>query len=117
LLNGYFPAQRKFAQIIFILKHGKPPNELISYWSISLLTIVSEVVGKPPLKRLLAMVENNRLIPSHQFSFRQGHSTIEQTHRIVRRITEALENKQYSYASFLHVFQAFDKVWHTGLLY
>jgi hypothetical protein len=52
------------------------------------------------LKRLLPVVENNRLIPNHQFGFRQRHSTIEQTHRIVQRINEALENKQYCSAAF-----------------
>jgi hypothetical protein len=31
LLKGYFPAQWKAAQIILILKPGKPPNELTSY--------------------------------------------------------------------------------------
>jgi hypothetical protein len=63
------------------------------------------------------MVENNGLIPNHQFSFRQRHSTIEQTHRIIRRINEALENKQHCSAAFLDISQAFNKVWHTGLLY
>jgi hypothetical protein len=63
------------------------------------------------------MVENNRLIPIHQFGFRQRYSTIEQTHRIVQRINEALENKQYCSAAFLDISQAFDKVWHTELLY
>jgi hypothetical protein len=63
------------------------------------------------------MIENNRLILNHQFSLRQRHSTIEQTHRIVQRINEALENKQYCSAVFLHISQAFDKVWHTGLPY
>jgi hypothetical protein len=62
------------------------------------------------------MVENNGLIPKHQFSFRQRHSTIEQTHQIVR-INEALENKQYCSAAFLDISQAFDTVWHMGLLY
>jgi hypothetical protein len=69
------------------------------------------------LKRLLPMVENNRLIPSHKFGFRQRHSTIEETHQIIRRICEALENMQYCFAEFLDISQAFDKVWHTGLLY
>jgi hypothetical protein len=46
------------------------------------------------------MVENNRLIPSHQFGFRQRHSTIEQMHQIVKRINKALENKQYCAATF-----------------
>jgi hypothetical protein len=63
------------------------------------------------------MVESNRLIPNHQFGLRQRHSSIEQTHRIIQRINEALENKQYCSAAFLDMSQAFDKVWHTGLLY
>jgi hypothetical protein len=63
------------------------------------------------------VVENNRLIPNHQFGFRQRHSTIEQTHRIVQRINKALENKQYCSAAFLDFSQEFHTVWHTGLLY
>jgi hypothetical protein len=117
LLKGYFLAQWKVAQIFLILKPGKPPNELIFYRPISFSAIVSKVFEKLLLKRLLPMVENNRLIPNHQFSFRQRHSTVEQTHQIVQRINEALENKQYCSAAFLDISQAFDKVWHTGLLY
>jgi retron-type reverse transcriptase len=45
------------------------------------------------------------------------HYTIEKTHRIVQRINEAVENKQYCSAAFLDISQAFDKVWHTGLMY
>jgi retron-type reverse transcriptase len=56
-------------------------------------------------------------IPNHQLGFRQKHSTIEQTHRIVQRINEALENKQCCSAAFLDISQAFNKVWHTGFLY
>jgi hypothetical protein len=35
----------------------------------------------------------------------------------VQRINDALENKQYCSAAFLDISQAFDKVWHIGLLY
>jgi hypothetical protein len=100
LLNGYFPAQWKVAQIIFILKPGKPPNEL----TFSLRPI-----------RLLPMFDNDRLRPNHQYGFRQRHSITEQRLRIVRRINEAFENKQYCSAAFLDISQASDKVWHTGL--
>jgi hypothetical protein len=82
LLKGYFLSQ--VAQIILISKPGKPPNELTSYWPISLLPIVSKVFEEILLKRLLPMLENNRLIPNHQFCFRKKQSTIEQTHRIVQ---------------------------------
>jgi hypothetical protein len=61
------------------------------------------------------MVENNGLIPN-QFCFRQRHSTTEYTYRIVQRINEALENKQYCSAAFIDISQMFDKVWHIGLL-
>jgi hypothetical protein len=45
------------------------------------------------LKRLLRMAENNRLIPNHQFCFRQRHPTIK------RKIKEALENKKILFCS------------------
>jgi hypothetical protein len=92
ILRGYFPAQWKVAQIILILKPREPPNELTSYRPISLLPTASKVFEMLLLKRLLPVVENNRLMPNNQFGFRQRHSTIEQTHRIVQRINEALEN-------------------------
>jgi hypothetical protein len=96
------------------LKPGKPANKLISYQPISLLPTVSKIL-KAPLKRLLPMVENNRLIPNHQFDFRKRDSTL--GHMIVSRTHEALENKQYCSAAFLNISEAFGKVWHTGLLY
>jgi hypothetical protein len=41
------------------------------------LNIVLKVLEKILLKRLLPVVQNNRLIPNHQFGFRQRQSTIE----------------------------------------
>jgi hypothetical protein len=46
-------------------------------------------------KRLLPLVEHANLIPNHQFGLRPRHSTIEQTHRIIRVLTDALDNSQY----------------------
>jgi hypothetical protein len=117
LLKGYFPAQLQVTQVILILKPGKPPNELTSYRPISFLPIVSKVCEKLLSKRLLKMVEKNGFIPNHQFGFKERHSTTEQTHRIVQKINEALDNKQYCSAAFLDISQAFHKLWHTALLY
>jgi hypothetical protein len=63
------------------------------------------------------VAETNGLLPNHQFGFRKRHSTIEQTHGMVRRINEALENKQYCSEAFSDISEAFGKVWHTRLLY
>jgi hypothetical protein len=76
-------------------KTKETPKELTTYWPISLLPIISKVFQKLLLKCLHPMVENNRLIPNHQFGFRQGHSIIEQTHCIVQGINEATETNQY----------------------
>jgi retron-type reverse transcriptase len=102
---------------MLISKSGKPLNELTSYRPISLLPIVCKVFEELLLKRLLPIVEINRSIPNHQFGLRQRHSTIEQTHQIIRKIIEALQNKQYCSAAFLDISHALDEVWHTGLLY
>jgi len=46
-----------------------------------------------------------------------GHSTIHQIHRLTDTIASALERRQYCAGLFLDVAQAFDKVWHDGLLF
>ena len=56
-------------------------------------------------------------IPHHQFGFRQAHSTVQQCHRTTDTINKALEDQKYCTAVFLDVSQAFDKVWHPGLLF
>jgi hypothetical protein len=93
-----------------------PPHEPTSYRPKSLLPILSKVFEKLLLERLLHIVQN-KVIPDHQFGFRQGHSIIHQTHRIVNAINEALESKQYCSAAFRDISQAFDRVWHIGLLH
>jgi hypothetical protein len=98
-------------------KTWEKPHALTSNRPISFLPIVSKVVEKLLLARLLPIVEHNVLIPSHQFGFRQRHSTTEQTQRIVHKINEAFEHKAYCSAAFLDISQAFDKVWHIGLLH
>jgi len=57
------------------------------------------------------------LIPDHQFGFQQAHGTIQQVHRLVEKINEALEYKSICSAAFLDISQAFDRVWHHGILF
>jgi hypothetical protein len=96
---------------------GKPVHDTASYRPVSLLPIPSKVFEKLLLERIQSDVDIPALIPHHQFGFRAGHSTIHQTHRIVHDIAKILEDKTLFTAVFLDVAQAFDKVWHTGLLY
>jgi hypothetical protein len=117
MLKGHFPAQWKVAQIILILKPGKPPNDPTSHRRINLLPILSKVFEKLLLNRLIPFIVHQNLIPKHQSGFCQRHSTIHQIHRIVHKINEALNDKHYCSTAFFDFSQAFDKVWHAGLLY
>lgn len=112
-----FPMQWKMAQIIMIQKPGKPAEEVTSYRPISLLPILSKLFEKLFVIRLNNIINSNNIIPKYQFGFRSQHSTIEQVHRIVSVVRKDLEEKRYCSAAFLDISQAFDKVWHTGLLY
>jgi len=88
-----------------------------SYRPISLLPTISKILEKLKLKSINKELNPQHWIPNHQFGFRQDHSTIQQCHRTADPISKALENLQFCTAAFLDVRQAFDKVWHPGLLY
>lgn len=117
LRTGYFPCQWKVAKIIVLLKPGKAATEASSYRPISLLPCISKLFEKLFLQKLRPVIENQNLLPDHQFGFRAGHSTEVQVHRLVKVIRNCLEEKKYCSAVFLDVAQAFDRVWHPGLLY
>ena len=67
--------------------------------------------------QLLPLLEDLKTLPDHQFGFPKQHATTEQIHRITHNISQTLEKKKYCSAIFLDIQQAFDKVWHEGLLY
>ena len=113
----YFPYQWKEWQIIMIVKPGKNSEDISSYRPNCLLPILSKILEKILLQRPTHITEERKLIPSHQFGFRKKHGTIEQPHRLVNKIHTDLENKRHCSAAFIHIIQAFDKVWHTGLFY
>lgn len=116
ILLKHVPLYWKVSEVIMIQKPGKDPNEVSSYRPISLLPIMSKLFEKLFIKRIKVIVENQHLVPNHQFGFREKHSTIDQVHRLSNTIEEALESKKVCSAIFLDVAQAFDKVWHQGLV-
>ena len=117
----YWPLQLKLGQIILVQKPDKPPHEVTSYQPISLLPIISKILEK----LLTARLKNNNildeLLPDHQFSCRRYHSTIQQCHRVIIIIiiilNRTLDAKEFCPMVFLDIKQAFNKVWHRGLLY
>jgi len=117
LTLSHFPGLWKYAEIIMIPKPGKPPHEPTSYRPISLLPIISKLFERLLLQRINEEHDPSTLLPSHQFAFRERHSTILQVHRLLNEITASLEEKKYCNAVFLDICQAFYRIWHPGLLF
>jgi retron-type reverse transcriptase len=109
LHTGYFPDQWKVAQVILIPKPGKPPEDPKSYRPISLLPVLSKVFEKLFLARLRPLLDENNVIPEHQFGFRQ-HATIQQIYSVSKKIRQDLQDHKYCSAAFLDITQALDKV-------
>jgi len=107
---GHFPTHWKCPEIIVVAKPGKPEAELGSYRPISLLSILSKILEKLFLRRLMPVLEDKEIIPDH-------HGTIQQCHRVVSCILDSFENQRFCTAAFLDVRQSFDRVWHQELLY
>ncbi|KAL4089526.1 hypothetical protein QTP88_024547 [Uroleucon formosanum] len=114
---SHFPIQWKLATIILFPKPNKPIDNPSSYRPISLLPFFSKLFEKLILTRIYPIIKEKKLIPDTQFGFREHHSTIRQIHRLADTIACSLEKKLYTSAVFLDISQAFDKVWHPGLLF
>lgn len=101
----YVPSLWKMAEVIMIVKPGKPPQEVSSYRPILLLSVISKLFEKLLLKRLKPIIEEKKLIPTHQFGFRNRHSTIDQVHRITSIIEKSLEERKVCATLFSDVAQ------------
>lgn len=115
--HQFIPLEWKVAKIIMLLKPNKPPEEASSYRPISLLSIPSKLYESLLLQHILPILKDKKLIPDHQFGFRSKHATVDQVHRLTKKIMESFEAKTYCASAFLDISQAFDRVWHEGLLF
>jgi hypothetical protein len=87
-------------------KPGKPINEVNSHRPISLLQTPSKLSDKLLLSRISIDIDLPIIIPDFQFGFRKHHSTIQQTNRIVNKISASIEEKSLCTATILDLTQA-----------
>ncbi|GFW59949.1 probable RNA-directed DNA polymerase from transposon X-element [Trichonephila clavipes] len=113
----YFPNAWKTAVVIPILKPGKNPKLAESHRPISLLPILSKLAEKIIAARLNDHLENENILVPEQHGFRPRLSTTHQLLRVVEYIKDGIDRHQYTAAVFLDIQKAFDRVWHTGLLF
>ncbi|XP_034478912.1 uncharacterized protein LOC117785087 [Drosophila innubila] len=69
------------------------------------------------MSRLFNIQDFAKAVPNHQFGFRREHGTEQQLARVTQFILQAYEERKFCSAVFVDIAEAFDRVWHDGLLY
>lgn len=117
LILQYYPAKWKHSKLLTIPKPGKDHTQPSNYRPISLLPTISKLFEKLLHNRIQDHVAEHKILPDAQFGFRRRHATTHQLMRVVEKITEGYNKHRGTGIVFLDVAQAFDRVWHEGLIY
>ncbi|GFW42293.1 RNA-directed DNA polymerase from mobile element jockey [Trichonephila clavipes] len=115
-LRKYFPNAWKTAVVIPILKPGKIPNLRNPIDRYLYYRFLANWQRKLLLPDLMITWKTKILVPE-QHGFRPRLSTTHQLLRVVEYIKDGIDRHQYTAAVFLDIQKAFDRVWHTGLLF
>ena len=116
LRTGIFPLEWKKANIVPIYKKGDKQT-VIHYRPVSLLPICGRIFERLLYNEMLNFFLENDLISPKQSGFRSGDSCINQLLSINHQILSAFDIGLEVRELFLDISNAFDKVWHAGLIY
>lgn len=118
ILNfAYFPQPWKKAIVIPIRKLGCDPSLPQNYRPISLLSSLSKLAEQVIYTRIQDFLNTHNILIPEQFGFRPKHSTTHQLLRVVEFVASGFQDRKHTGAIFLDIAKAFDRVWHSGLIY
>ena len=110
------PSQWKSSIIIPLLKFGKIALDPNSYRPISLTNFLCKTLERMVVNRLKSYLENENIFDEHQYGFRPALSTTDAICSLENSIRQEALRGKATLAVFLDITQAFDSVWHAGLL-
>ena len=114
--KGIFPKKWKMANVSPI--HKKNEKNIISnYRPISLLPLCGKILEKLIYDNLYTYINENNFISDKQSGYRRGDSTIKQLLTITNEIYKSFDEGKEIRAVFLDISRAFDRVWHSGLVF
>ena len=99
-----------------LIKANLSPLELSSYRPVSNLSILSKLLERLVVRRLLKHLNNNNLLPDNQSAYRRYHSMETALLRLVSDIVTESETGKITLLSLLDMSAAFDTVDHALLL-
>ena len=112
--QSYIPESWKLAVVTMIPKPMKDHTDVQNYRPISLLNTLSKIMERVIQKRLYNWLCHAKILSEFQCGFRRFRQTRDQ---ILRLLLAAFNRNQKLGAIFIDIEKAFDKVWHSGLLF
>ena len=115
LSSGIVPHQMKIARVIPLFKSGDK-STFTNYRPISILPAFSKILERIVYNRILSYLNERNILSDSQFGFRKNHSTEYALSILYDRLSNAIDNNEYTAGIFLDLSKAFDTVNHQILL-
>ena len=116
LQEGVFPNSEKIGIVTPVLKPKKSKDEISSYRPITSLTFISKLLETEVHNQLMSFINKNKLLPSLQSAYKQGHSTTTALIKIHNDIINTLAKGDNIIYMTLDITAAFDTVLHEQLI-
>ena len=107
----------KNSTVTMIPKVGKDHKTLKGYRPLSLVSCLGNMCESIVSKHLVNHCEKLNLFGDQQCAYRSGRCTTDNLLTLTEKATTSFKWKITTAAAFLYVEQAFDSVWHEGVLY
>ena len=116
LRTGTFPLEWKKGNVVPIFNKGDK-QIYKNYRPVSLLPIFGKILERLTFEEMFPIFIENKLIAANQSGFKPGDSCINQLIAITHEIHQSFDTGYEVRGVFLDISKAFDKVWHTGLIF
>lgn len=108
--SNKIPDEWKEIDIVPVPKPGKDSNDPSNNRPIALIPVGIKTINDMIRRRLSNLAEEENLLPSKSFGFREGRSSINCINLLTSLIKEAWRNKEKVICVFLDISKAYDKV-------
>ena len=117
LKEPYFPDCWKVSSVVLVFKNVGEKSTAKNYLPVSILSVVSKVFEKLVNNKIVDDLEKCDLFSDFQYGFRSSRSTADLLAVVSDRIARAFNRSGITPAVAVDIANAFDRVWHAGLLH